>query len=43
MENVILLRSDSFLRNKIVKVIKLLKNLPEGFWDNFYDNYNLLL
>ena len=42
MENVILLRSDSFLRIKL-SVIKLLKNLPEGFWDNFYDNYNLLL
>ena len=43
MANVILLGSDSLLGIKTVKVIKLLKNCLKGFWDNFYDNYNLLL
>ena len=28
---------------KMVKVIKLFKTCLKGFWDNIYDNYNLLL
>ena len=37
---IVVLQSSTY---KIVKVINLLKTCLKGFWEIFYDNYNLLL